>query len=293
MNHRTPLRPFAIIPLLFLPTLSPAATCNGELVYQVTPAIPQPTYPEYWQFGVYIGNHTAISPTECDWHATKNAYTGTHTANPTGVRSDSYLAETHGYDNLGRPIDLVSDAIADQAIFGAFLNSFRRNYGVSSADATLGDILWFDKETAGTDETTYIPVVYCLNYQSVWDEITAPQATDASSTLQLNTFNYNGYSFEDSYILDTQLTAADVGIGGGTSCTVGYLQMIGPGAGYTLRFLFNLNGQLGNEYHAETDTYMTTIQGAMFSFFWLFSLPEDVTCRSASGVFPGCDPQPD
>lgn len=292
MSRLTRLLPgFSLLFTLLLPSLSSAVTCNGEIVNGRMPNIPNPAYPDYWQFGSHVYARTHISSTDCDYHATKNAYTGTYSIYPTGETSDVYHAATHGSDTLGRPIDLISNVSALQSQFGASLYALRRNYGTTNADGSLGDILWLDKPGAASDEITDIPVEYCFSYDSMWASTAAPTASAGNSLVQFGKFNYNGYASQDSYDLDTQLTAADIGPGGGKICTSGYLRMTGPGAGYTVRLSFNLTGQSGNELDPGTGTYMVTIEGGISSDLQITSLPSGVTCASASGVFPGCDRQ--
>jgi hypothetical protein len=211
---------FSLLLFLLLPSVSPATTCNGEVVNGRMPNISNPAHPGYWQFGSHVYARTHISQTDCDWHATKNAYTGAYSIYPTGETSDAYNASAHSTDNLGRPIDLIANVSA---------------------------ILWLDKPSAADDDVTDIPVEYCFSYDSMWASATAPTANAGNSLVQFGKFNYNGYASQDSYDLDTRLTAADTGLGGGTICTSGYLRMTGPGAGYTVRLFFYLNGQSGNE----------------------------------------------
>lgn len=273
----------------FSPYLS-AVTCNGETVNSTRPKAPNPENP-YPNFGVHVYARTHISSTNCDWYATKNAETGNYETYPTGKTADCYNAATSDIDNLGRPIDLLSNVTANQTEFGGGSTVLRRNYGNTFADVSLGDTLWFDKPEAAADEVTHIPVKLCFEYSSRWtpETSTTSGTSAASTTIQVGRFDYNGIASQDSYTLDTNIAQVESGQWISQQCNSGSLDMTGPGAGYTLRLLLQNTGQTGQEVDSGTGTAMVTKDGALTGRFQISSLPGGVTCRSASGLFPGCD----
>ena len=290
MKLFSPARMAPAVLLALIPAVSNAVTCNGETVNGATPKMPN-TGNAYPNFGSHVYARTHISSTACDWHATKSAYTGDYSIFPTGKTEDGYNAETHGQDNLGRPIDLLSSVTATQWEFGGELSVLRRNQGGTFADVSLGDTLWLDKPGAGTNEITSIPVELCFEFSSMWtpDTSTTSGTSAARATIQIARFHYKGPASQDRYTLDTNILQVEGGQWVEYQCNSGTLDMKGPGAGYTVRLLLDISGHLGNEYHPQTGTSMVTKDGTMRGRFYITSLPAGVTCSSASEMFPGCD----
>ena len=279
-----------VILLALIPAVSNAVTCNGEIVRGRTPYAPNAGN-DWPNFGGHVYARTHLSSTNCNYYATKNAQTGNEEIYPTGQTHDGYNASTYSQDTLGRPIDLVSNVTVMQSQFGGGMSVLRRNSGTAQADVSLGDILWLDKEGAGAYEVTDIPVELCFTFSSMWTPETATSGgvSAAKATIQIGRFHYNGPASQDRYTLDTNIAQVEGGQWVNQQCNSGVLSMKGPGAGYTLRLLLDIGGHRGYEYHGETETSMTTIEGAMTGRFRITSLPSGVTCTSASGVFPGCD----
>ena len=282
--------------LTSLPSISFAA-CIGKPVYSALPNIPNPGDDDFDvspplivtpNFGSWVHAHTQISTWDCDAYSTNNALSGTNSRIPTGQMSDASNLSTPGQDNLGRPIDLKSNVTAMQQQFGGGISILRRNKGYARGRASLSDTLWIDKPGAADTELTHIPIELCFYYSSIWATQTTPPASVAGALVQLYDFNYNGGANADSFTLDNSISAADTGVGGGEACTSGTINMVGPGDGVKLRLIVGNNGQVGNEYHVPTNSYMQTYQGIATARFRITSLPPGVTCKSASGVFPGC-----
>ncbi len=286
--------------LAALPAISNAATCHGEGIVSYLPHAPNPGDDNFEvsppliltpNFGSWAHAFAYANKNYCDWHTTKNAMTGDYAWTPTGQTSDSYNASTHGLDAWGRPIDLMSNVTVMQQQFGGGTSVLRRNYGYARSRVSLSETLWIDKPGAGEEELTQIPIELCFNYSSIWASQSTPPAGAAGVLIQLFDFNYNGGAPADGFSLDTTINAADTGVGGGEFCTTGSINMVGPGDGVKFRMTLGNVGQIGNEYHAPTNSYMQTYQGIATANFRITSLPPGVTCKSASGVFPGCEGQ--
>ncbi|MBK9584882.1 MAG: RHS repeat protein [Alphaproteobacteria bacterium] len=170
-------------------------------------------------------------------------------------------------------------------------------YSAWSNAAMVDDLLWFETPNASSTSPAEIPFKLCFKY----DTVTGPNPTnsyaDAEVATQLWKFVYNGS-------MASQIAWSWNAGGGNTinrgsapnwttnKCNAGKFTLTGPGGIYTARTTW---GTRGTQYFHPLPIYQYRRNGKVQGCFQITPysstqpLPPNVTCKSASGVFPGCE----